>query len=51
MRSFSVDTGFTASAAIEVIGSDEQLLMIINELLLNGPINRSTWAFILGVLG
>ena len=51
MRSFSVvaDEPWD-QLAIELIGSDQQLLMVINELLMV-RLKRSTWAFILGVLG
>jgi hypothetical protein len=39
MRSFSVVPDEPRDQlAIELIGSDQQLLMVINELLLNGPV-------------
>ena len=39
MRSFSVVPDEPGDQlAIELIGSDQQLLMVINELLLNGPV-------------
>ena len=49
MRSFSVvpDEPWD-QLAIELIGSDQQLLMVINELLLNVRLNVT---FDLGVLG
>jgi hypothetical protein len=52
MRSFSVVPDEPKDQlTIELIGDDEQLFVIINELLLNGRVKTSMWAFILGVLG
>ena len=52
MRSFSVVADEPRDQlAIELIGSDQQLLMVINELLLNGPVKTFEGGVHLGSSG
>jgi hypothetical protein len=52
MRSFSVVPDEPGNqSAIELIGRDQQLLMVINEFFLNGPIKPFDVGIHLGSLG